>query len=299
MRVGYAGVGLMGHGAAKNILAKGFAVTVLAHRNRAPIDDMVARGATEAADPAALAAAADVLCLCLPGSAAVAEVLEAAWPALRPGMVVIDKSTGDPEATRRMGARLAAVGVGLIDGPIGRTPKEAQEGRLSTLLGGDPAAIAQVRPVIEAYADTIIDAGPLGMALTAKIVNNFISFTNAVVISETFAAASRLGVPFDALTAMIEAGGSNSMMFQWIKPWILEGDDSRGRGRLVNGMGVLEQYMGLARDGGAPTAMADAAHAVLTRVLAAGHGDRYLPRLPGIMAAMAGAGFRSLDEGGG
>lgn len=298
MRVGYAGVGLMGHGAARNILAKGFAVTVLAHRNRVPVDDMVARGAAEAADPAALAAASDVLCLCLPGSAAVAEVLDAAWSALRPGMVVIDKSTGDPEATRRMGARLAEVGVGLIDAPIGRTPKEAQEGRLSTLLGGDPATIARVRPVIEAYADTIIEAGPLGMALTVKIVNNFISFTNAVVISETFAAASRLGVPFEALTAMIEAGGSNSVMFQWIKPWILDGDDSRGRGRLVNGMGVLEQYMELAKAGGAPTAMADAAHAVLTRVLAAGHGDRYLPRLPGIMAAMAGAGFRSLDEGG-
>jgi 3-hydroxyisobutyrate dehydrogenase-like beta-hydroxyacid dehydrogenase len=298
MRVGYAGVGLMGHGAAKNILAKGWPVTVLGHRNRAPIEDMLARGAAEAADPAALAAASDALFLCLPGSAAVAEVVEAAWPALRRGMVVVDKSTGDPAATRRLGERLAGIGVGLIDGPIGRTPKEAQEGRLSTLLGGDAAAIARVRPVIEAYADTIIEAGPLGMALTVKIVNNFISFSNAVVISETFAAASRLGVPFGALTAMIEAGGSNSVMFQWIKPWILEGDDSRGRGRLEAGMGVLEAYMRIAREGGAPTAMAEAAHGVLSQVLAGGHGGRYLPRLPGIMAARAGAAFRALDEGG-
>ena len=116
-----------------------------------------------------------------------------------------------------------------------RTPKEAEEGRLSTLLGGDDAAKAHVRPVVEAYADTIIDAGPLGAALTVKIVNNFVSFTNAVVISETFAAASAMGVPFAPLCAMIEAGGSNSVMFQWIKPWILEGDDGRGRGRLGNG----------------------------------------------------------------
>jgi 3-hydroxyisobutyrate dehydrogenase-like beta-hydroxyacid dehydrogenase len=298
MRVGYAGVGLMGHGAAKNILARGFQLTVLAHRKRAGVEDLVGRGAAEAADAAALAEASDVLFLCLPGAAAVEELVlgpAGCLSALRPGMVIVDKSTGDPDFTRRLGAILAARGVALIDGPIGRTPKEAEEGRLSTLLGGDAAAIARVRPVVEAYADTIIEAGPLGMALTVKIVNNFISFTNAVVISETFAAASRLGVPFAPLCAMIEAGGSNSVMFQWIKPWILEGDDSRGRGRLAAGMGVLEAYLGLAKAGGAPTAMGDAAHEALRRVLAAGHGERYLPRLPGIMAAMAGAGFRPLD----
>lgn len=301
MRVGYAGVGLMGHGAASNILAKGFPLTILGHRNRVPVDDLVARGAAEAASATALADASDAIFLCLPGVTAVEEVIlgpNGCLAALRPGMVVVDKSTGDPAFTRRLGAILAEREVGLIDAPIGRTPKEAQEGRLSTLVGGDPATIAKVREVIEAYADTIIPAGPLGAALMVKIVNNFVSFTNAVVISETFAAASAMGVAFAPLCAMIEAGGSNSTMFQWIKPWILEGDDSRGRGRLGNGVGVLDAYRRLAEAAGVPMDMAEAARAVLERVLAAGHGDRYVPRLPGIMAAMAGAPFRDLDEGG-
>jgi len=297
LRIGYVGAGLMGHGAAKHILLKGFPLSVLAHRNRGPIDDLVARGATEARDVPELVARSDVVFLCLPSAREVEDIMLGSGgmlAALRPGMIVVDKTTSDPALTRRLGGLLHERGVGFIDAPIGRTPKEAEEGKLSTLLGGDPATIARVRPIIEAYADTIIEAGPLGAALTVKIVNNFISFTNAVVISECFAAAAKLGVDFKALCAMIEAGGSNSVMFQWIKPWILEGDDSRGRGRLAAGEKVLQAYIDMAKAGGAPTLMADAASEVLARVLAAGHGDRYLPRLPGVLAHMAGTPFREL-----
>ena len=246
LRIGYIGAGLMGHGAAKHILLKGFPLCVLAHRNRAPIEDLLARGATEARDVQELVARSDVVFLCLPSAKQVDEIVlgpGGMLAALRPGMIVVDKTTSDPALTRRLGVLLSERGASIIDAPIGRTPKEAEEGQLSTLLGGDPAVIARVRPIVEAYADTIIEAGPLGAALTVKIVNNFISFSNAVVISECFATAAKLGVDFQALCAMIEAGGSNSVMFQWIKPWILEGDDSRGRGRLAAGEGVLRAYL--------------------------------------------------------
>ena len=94
---------------------------------------------------------------------------------------------------------------------------------------------------------------------------------------------------------MIEAGGSNSVMFQWIAPWIREGDDSRGRGKLWMGQNVLEAYRGMAQAAGAPTEMADAVSRVIAGVVGAGHGERYLPTLPGILALMAGAPFRNLD----
>ncbi len=297
-RVGYIGVGRMGHGAAKNILAKGWAVTVLAHRNRAPVDDLVARGATEAVSAAVLAAGSDVIFLCLPGAAEVEASIDALRPGLRPGTIIVDKSTGDPATTRRLGAVLASEGIGLIDAPIGRSPKEAEEGRLSTVLGGEAAHIAIARPIIAAYADTIIAAGALGNALTVKIINNFVSFANAFVIAETFATASRLGIAFEPLIAMIEAGGSNSTMFQWIKPWITDGDDSRGRGRIAAGAGVFEAYRAAAAAGGAPTVMADAVGSILGEVLASGYGEFSIPHLPGIVASLAGAGFRDLKANG-
>ncbi len=295
MRLGFVGPGLMGHGAAKHILLRGYSLAVLGHRNRVPVDDLVARGAVEAGDLAGLVAASDVIVLFLPGVKEVEALVTALLPMLRPGMVVVDASTGLPETTRRLGAMLAGRGVAMVDAPVGRTPKEAEEGRLSSMLGGDPAVIARIRPIVECYADTIVECGALGAALTVKLVNNFVSFSNAVIISETFAAASKMGVDLNALAAVIEAGGSNSVMFSWIAPWIRAGDDSRGRGKLWMGQNVLETYRGLAHEAGAPSEMADAVSRVVGGVVAAGHGERFLPTLPGILAEMAGAPFRGLD----
>ena len=58
--------------------------------------------------------------------------------AMRPGMIYVDSTTADPNSTRRIGAELAARGVAMVDGPLGRTPKEAEAGKLNTFLGGDP-----------------------------------------------------------------------------------------------------------------------------------------------------------------
>ena len=295
MRVGFVGPGLMGLGAARHILLKGYPLAVLGHRNRVPVEELVARGAVEVADVAGLAAASDVIVLFLPGAAQVEALVGALLPVVRPGMVVVDASTGLPETTRRLGAMLAERGAAMVDAPVGRTPKEAEQGRLSSMLGGDPAVVARIRPIVECYADTIVECGALGAALTIKLVNNFVSFTNALVIGETFASAAKMGVDLRALAAVIEAGGSNSVMFSWIVPWIREGDDSLGRGRLGMGQGVLETYRAMAKAAGAPSEMADAASRTIAAVVAAGHGERFVPTLPGIMAAMAGVPFRALD----
>lgn len=297
-RVGFVGPGLMGHGAAKHLLLKGHPLAVMGHRNRVPVDDLVGRGATEVRDLAALAAASDVIVLFLPGAKEVEALLTALLPHLRRGIVIIDASTGLPETTRKLGAMLAERGVDMVDAPVGRTPKEAEEGRLSSMIGGDPAVVARIRPIVACYADTIVSCGALGSALTVKLVNNFVSFSNAVIISETFASAAKMGVDLGALASVIEAGGSNSVMFSWIAPWIREGDDSRGRGKLWMGQNVLETYRGIAKAAGAPTEMADAVSRVIAAVVAGGHGERFLPTLPGILAQMAGAPFRDPETGG-
>ncbi len=297
LRVGYVGVGLMGHGAAKNILLKGWPLAILGHRNRAPVDDLVARGAVEVTSPAALAAACDVICLCLPGAREVEALLidRGLLNALRPGTIIVDSTTSLPDVTRRLGGLLAAKGCAMVDAPIGRSPKEAQEGRLSCILGGAPADVARVRPIVEAFAEVVIEAGALGNGLMVKLLNNSVSFSNAVIIAEAVATAARMGVSIEALCAMIEAGGSNSTMFQWIVPWLRAGDDSLGRGRLAAGTQVHETYRSLTAAAGIETPMADAVSAVMARVLAAGHGDRFIPTLPGVLAELAGTPIRPLD----
>ncbi len=145
LRVGYIGVGLMGHGAAKNILANGHPLIVLGNRSRDPVEDLVSRGAREAKKPAEVASESDVVFTCLPSSVEVEATLFGGGllETMRPGMIYVDSTTADPNSTRRIGAELSGRGAAMVDGPLGRTPKEAEAGKLNTFLGGDPETIAR------------------------------------------------------------------------------------------------------------------------------------------------------------
>src|SRR2546423_15473488 len=148
-KIGYIGVGLMGHGAAKNIVEKGYPLTVMGHRNRAPVDDLIKRGAKEGESAAEIARASDILFLCLPSSVEVEATVYGAGGVLEgahAGLILVDSTTADPNSTRRIAADLKAKGVRMLDAPLGRTPKEAEEGKLSTYVGGDDETFAAVKP---------------------------------------------------------------------------------------------------------------------------------------------------------
>ncbi len=112
--VGLIGVGLMGHGIGKNILAKGFALNVMAHKNRAPIESLISLGAKECASPAEIAKASDMVILCVTGTPQVEEAIYGAkglGSALRDGLIIADCSTAEPASTIKIAADLKAKGV--------------------------------------------------------------------------------------------------------------------------------------------------------------------------------------------
>jgi 3-hydroxyisobutyrate dehydrogenase-like beta-hydroxyacid dehydrogenase len=297
VRVGFLGVGLMGHGAARNILEKGYPLAVLGHRNRAPVDDLVGRGATEAKDAADLAAMTDVVITCVPSGVE----MEAAFAGprglmagARPGTIFVDATTNDPAVTRKVGADLKALGCDLVDAAMGRTPKEAEEGRLATYVGGDPAAIEKVRPILATYADTIVVCGGLGAGTTCKLVNNSITIGMVAIIAEAFATAAKLGVDLAALSSVLSAGGVDGRMWQMMKPWILEGDDSHLRGPIRIGAKDIRTYGRMAENAGVATFIAQAVNQTLRLALNQGHAERFLPVLPGILAELNGARIRDI-----
>jgi 3-hydroxyisobutyrate dehydrogenase-like beta-hydroxyacid dehydrogenase len=268
LKIGYIGVGLMGHGAARNILEKGYPLTVMAHRNRAPVEDLVTRGAREAKNAAEIARASDILFLCLPSSVEVEATVYGPNGVLaggHAGLIVVDSTTADPDSTRRIAGDLEKLGVRMVDAPLGRTPKEAEQGALSTYVGGDPESKKTVRPVMECYADTIVEVGPLGAAHTMKLINNFISIGTCAVISEAAATAAKIGVDMRKFCEVISAGGANSKIFQMVIPWLLEGDDSHLKGPLRIAGKDMRFYT-----------------------------KRFLPVLPGILAELNGAKIRDL-----
>jgi 3-hydroxyisobutyrate dehydrogenase-like beta-hydroxyacid dehydrogenase len=293
--VGFIGAGLMGHGVAKNIQLNGHTLRLLGHRNRVPIEDLLARGATEAATARELAAASDVVFTCLPSSVEVEALVSGSDGLLagaHPGMIHVDCTTADPTSTRRIGAEYTARGCTLVDAPVGRTPKEAEAGKLSTFLGGDPAAIARIRPLVACYADTIIDAGALGAGHTLKLVNNAVSIGTSAVIAEAVAIAAKLGVDLPKLHQVISSGGANSAMFQMMMPWVLEGDDSRLRGPLRIAAKDLRTFGRLAESVQAPAFVAQCASQLYQLALAQGHAEHFMPTLPGIIAELIGADMR-------
>ena len=298
-RIGYIGVGLMGHGAARNILERGgYPLTIMAHRNREPVDDLVRRGATEAPTPAAVVEQSDIVFLCLPSAVEVEAMVygeSGLLDAMRAGMTLVDSTTCDPTTTRKVGADLGARGAAMVDAALGRTPKEAEAGKLSTYVGGAPEDIERVRPIMETYADTIVVCGELGAGTTCKLVNNSITIGTCAVIAEGFATAAKLGVDLDALSSVLSAGGANGGMWQMMRPWILEGDDSHLKGPFRIAAKDMRFYNRMAEGAEVATPIAQAISQTYRMILNQGHADRFMPVMPGILAQLNGAKIHDLD----
>ena len=131
--IGFIGIGLMGHGMAKNLLAKGHPLAFLAHRNRRNLDDLLKLGAKEAKSPAEIASAADVVILCVTGTPQVeANVYGGLLAASRKGQIVIDCSTSIPESTDRIRADFEKKGVRFVDAnEVGVAEGEGADNELS------------------------------------------------------------------------------------------------------------------------------------------------------------------------
>ncbi len=297
LRVGYIGVGLMGHGAAKHILRNGHPLTVLGHRNRANVDDLLAKGAIEARTPADIAQRCDVVFTCVPSSTEVEDLVHGPGGLMegaKTGLIHVDSTTADPKSTERLGREWAKKGCFMIDAPVGRSPKEAEEGKLNTFVGGDPEIVARVKPIIACFADTIIDAGPLGAGHTLKLINNFISIGTCAVIAEAVATAAKLGVDLEKVYAVVSSGGANSVMFQMVMPWPLRGDDSRLKGPLRIAGKDMRVYCKMAESAPAAAFVAQAVSQIYQLANVQGHAERYMPTLPGILAELNGIKIRDL-----
>ncbi len=290
-RIGFIGVGLMGHGMAKNLLVKGHPLTVLAHRNRAPVDDLIARGAAEASTPRELAERTDIVHLCVTGSPQVEAVIRGPQGILasgRRGLVVIDCSTADPVSTLALAGELAAAGMSLVDAPLSRTPLEAQAGTLDTMVGADPQTFARIRPVIACWAANIVHLGPVGLGHKMKLVNNFVAMGYGALFAEALAIARKAGLSAEQFHAVIGSGRMRSGFYDTFMRWTLEGDPDAHRFTIANAHKDMRYLSNMANASGAVNpiqAMMKNAYAAME---AAGQDERYVPMLADFVAIQNG-----------
>jgi len=198
MRLGFIGLGAMGLPMTRHLLEAGHTVTV-ASRSRGPIDAALALGAVEGPDPAAVAAASEIVFLCVPSSPQVVDVVASMLPVLGPGMVVVDCSTIDPEVTRAQHALVTATGAGFLDAPLSGGTAGAEAGTLTLMVGGDDATLEQVRGAMAPFAGRIVHVGGPGMGQVVKLCNNLVYAAQMLATAEATALAMASGVDLDKL----------------------------------------------------------------------------------------------------
>jgi len=291
-RIGLVGAGLMGHGIGKNLVEKGFPLTVRANRNRAPVEDLLKRGAKEAKTNADLARESDIVILCVTGAPQVEEVVYGAngiASAARQGLVIVDTSTSEPATTTKMREALAKQHVRFVDAPLARTPVEAELGRLNTMVGADDATFAELKPVFAAYCENIIHAGPAGHGIILKLINNFIAQAICTATAEALAAAAKSGLSIKKLHEVISAGAVNSGLFQLLVGKMLESGDLTGlKFTLANAAKDLRYYTHFTESMMIPSIMGEAVHQSLVTANALGFGDKYVPSLIEAQEKLAG-----------
>jgi 3-hydroxyisobutyrate dehydrogenase-like beta-hydroxyacid dehydrogenase len=217
--IGLVGAGTMGAPMGERLMRAGFALRICAYRRRDRVEKLVAGGAVEAADPAAVAEGCDALIIMVPDSPQVDEALfgsRGAAYGLRPGARVIDMSTISPVASRGFNERLATQGVAMLDAPVSGGPARAADGTLAIMVGGSAETFAACEPVLRALG-TPTHVGGAGMGETVKLVNQIIISSVMVANVEGLVFAKKAGADIDLVRRVIgSATGSNYILEKWL-----------------------------------------------------------------------------------
>lgn len=212
MRVGFIGLGSQGGPMARRIVEGGYPTTLWARRP-ATLEPFADTTAKVAESPAGLAAASDLVCLCVVGDADIDELVDGErglLAAMKPGGVIAVHSTVHPNTCRELAKKAATKGVSVIDAPVSGGGPAASEGRLIVMVGGDADVVERCRPVFATYADPIVHLGELGSGQTTKLLNNLLFTAHLATAASVLSLAGALGVDPDRLTEVVSRSSGNS-----------------------------------------------------------------------------------------
>jgi len=290
--IGFIGAsGLMGHGMAKNLIANGHGLGLTVHRNRERVADLLAAGAALRASASELAATSEIVFLCVTGSPQVESSIagkDGLLAGARPGLVIVDCSTSEPDSTARLRDACAEAGAVLVDAPLARTPVEAEAGKLNCMVGADGDTFARLEPVLRCFAENVFHVGGPGAGHVVKLLNNFIAQAICTATAEAFAVGQRAGIEPKKLVELVSAGAVNSGLFQMMAK-TLDGDLGALRFELDNARKDIRYYTHLAEGLAIPTVVGEAVHQSLVLASALGHGKKFVPSLVEAQEQITGA----------
>lgn len=225
MNVGYIGLGIMGGALARRLLVS--RPVKVFDLNKDAVKSLVEGGASSADRVAELAADCDVIMLCLPRSRDVRAVIFGQGglvDSLKPGTIVVDQTSGDPNETRKMAAELAERSVHMVDAPVSGGAAGAEAGTIAIMVGGEPKTLAKVRPVFEQISPNIFECGAIGAGQVMKLINNMVSTCNRFAMLEGVVMGKRNGLDLAVMTDVLNAGGARSKSSENMLPALVRGE---------------------------------------------------------------------------
>ena len=289
MRIGFIGTGTMGTPIAGCLIRAGHTLRVYDRRPEATAS-LCAQGAERADRAFAAACDSDVVFTSLPGpaefDAAMLEPQTGILAGLQPGTAHIDLTTNAPKTIARIAEACRTRGVELIDAPVsGRPPS------MTAMVGASDAAFAQYRPLFEAIAANVFHVGPSGAGATAKLVTQYLGYTNFIASIEGMLIAAKAGIDLETLARIVPVSAGQSRTFDNIARGVFPGTYVAG-GTLDIVAKDVDLAVQLARDVGAPAALGALASDFYKRAQAAGWGQLGFPVVARVLEAMAGTTLR-------
>ena len=286
--IGFIGLGLMGSAMVTRLQSLGYPMTVMANRSRPNVDAAVAAGATEVATAREVAAASDIVMLCMGTSDQVESRMrgpDGVIAGLREGAVVIDFGTSLPGSTKTLGAEVAAAGGTYLDAPLGRTPMHAKDGLLNIMASGDKAAFDRVEPVLKDLGENVFHLGELGSGHTIKLINNFFAQAVANSMAEAFAMADVAGIDRRKLYDVMAAGPLKSGMMDFVAAYALDGNPDMLKFSIKNAAKDVGYYQRMAQDAGVVSIMSDGAMTALHAAIEDGRSEDLVPEIVDFFSA--------------
>ncbi len=288
-RVGFVGLGTMGAAMAANLVRAGYPLHVW-NRTAGRARPLVDMGAIEARSLRELAAAVDVVVLCVSDTPDVESVLFGAdgiAAGAAAGTLVIDCSTISPSATRAFAARLREQGIAMVDAPVSGGSEGAVQATLTIMVGGEPDDVARAHAVLAAMGRTVTHMGPIGAGQATKAVNQVILCGAYLAVAEGIVLAIKAGLDPDTVVAALSGGAAQS--------WVLANRSGRMiEDRYPLGFKVtlhrkdLAIALDLAREAGASLPVAGLAAQLENGLIARGHGDEDMSALARSIRELSG-----------
>ena len=287
--LGFVGLGTMGGGVVRRLLAAGHAVTVW-NRTHEKAEPLLEAGARWADSPRSVAERSDIVFTMVTNTAAVQAVTEGPdgiLAGLGPGKVYVDMSTASPANTRALAETVVAVGAQMLDAPVSGSVITLEEGKLSIMVGGERETFERVKPVLEAIGPRVFHLGPNGAAVTMKIAINLSLAVQMLAFSEGVLLAEKTGIAREQAVEVMLASVIASPMVVYRGPFVLEQPDEAWFD-----CRMMQKDMNLALELGreleVPLPTTAVTNELLTAANAMGIGDRDFAVLFDVLASMAG-----------